>query len=106
MEYDVRKGHYAEIQGGGLKSIVIECFGAADEIEGKVTTSYGAITKLEAKIVDATKIDVFTEMNKAATPEVQAETIKRWNVFLERATGFNSKERSKRLQKKAKDGKL
>ncbi|HPD08781.1 MAG TPA: DUF5611 family protein [Methanomassiliicoccales archaeon] len=35
-----------------------------------------------------------------------ADTIKRWNDFLERATGFTSKERRNRLQKKAKDGKL
>jgi hypothetical protein len=38
--------------------------------------------------------------------DVQGETLRRWNVFLEQATGFTSKERSKRLQKKAKEGKL
>jgi hypothetical protein len=74
--------------------------------DGKLTSSFGAITKLEAKIIDKSKIEISAEMDKIAAPEVQADTIKRWNTFLERATGFTSKERGKRMQKKAKDGKL
>ena len=35
-----------------------------------------------------------------------AETIKKWNEFLQQVTGFTSKERRNRLQKKAKEGKL
>ncbi len=106
MEYDIRKGHYLEIEGDGLKRLAVECFGSAEMKEGKLTASFGAITRLEAKILDKGRIDIYAEMNKAAAPEVQADTIKRWNIFLERATGFTSKERGKRLQKKAKEGKL
>ena len=106
MEYDVRKGHYANIGSDGLRNIMVECFGNAQEKDGKLVSAYGAITKLEAKIIDGSKIEVVTEMDKTAATDVQSDTIKRWNTFLERATGFNSKERSKRLQKKAKDGKL
>lgn len=106
MEYDVRKGHYPEIEGDGLKNIAVECFGSAEMKDGELTASFGAITKLEAKILDKNRIEISTEMNKAAAADVQADTIKRWNIFLERATGFTSKERGKRLQKKAKDGKL
>jgi hypothetical protein len=106
MEYDVRKGHYATIEGDGLKNIMIECFGGAQEKEGTLTTSYGAITRLDAKVISSSKLDVSANMDKAAATDVQAETIRRWNLFLERATGFTSKERGKRLQKRAKDGKL
>ncbi|MCJ2541176.1 MAG: DUF5611 family protein [Candidatus Thermoplasmatota archaeon] len=35
-----------------------------------------------------------------------SESIRRYNKFLEAATGFNTKQRSKRLQKKAKEGKM
>jgi hypothetical protein len=49
---------------------------------------------------------VETESDKDASPELASDTIRRYNAFLESATGFNSKERSKRLQKKAKGGKL
>jgi hypothetical protein len=34
------------------------------------------------------------------------ESNRKYNEFMEKATGFNAKERSKRLQKKAKEGKL
>ena len=91
MEYDVRKGHYPEIEGDGLKNIAVECVGSAEMKDGKLTASYGAITKLEAKMLDKSRIEISIEMNKAAAPDVQADTIKRWNIFLERATGFTSK---------------
>ncbi len=106
MEYDIRKGHYADIEGDGLKNLMVTAFGGAKEDNGSLVASYGAIAKVRAKILDKNRIEIVADMDKTATPEVQAETIKVWNQFLESATGFNSKERSKRLQKKAKDGKL
>ncbi|HUL40005.1 MAG TPA: DUF5611 family protein [Methanomassiliicoccales archaeon] len=106
MEYEVRKGHYPKIEGDGLKDIMGMTFGNVKEEGGRLVSSYGAITKVEAKVLSKTAIDIASESDKTKPLDVQAETIKRWNVFLEQATGFTSKERSKRLQKKAKEGKL
>lgn len=106
MEYDIKKGHFANIEGDKLRDIMSSVFGAA-KVEGdKLVSSFGAITRLEVKVLSKTSIDVTSTTDKSAPIEVQTETVKRWNKFLEQATGFTSKERSKRLQKKAKDGKL
>ena len=40
------------------------------------------------------------------SPDIAQDTIRRYNKFLEAVTGFNSKQRGKRLQQKAKKGKL
>jgi hypothetical protein len=71
-----------------------------------VVTKYGAMTHLDAKVKDKTTITVNTTTDPKASVEVAADTIKQYNVFLEKATGFTSKERRTRLQKKAKEGKL
>jgi hypothetical protein len=106
MEYDVRKGHYPKIEGDGLKDIMGMTFGNVKAEGDKLVSSYGAITKVEVKVLSKTALDITSESDKDAPLEMQADTVKRWNVFLEQATGFTSKERSKRLQKKAKEGKL
>jgi hypothetical protein len=106
MEYEVKKGHYAQIEGEGLKNIMNETLGKVTESDGKLVSSYGAITKLEVTVKGKNAIEVVSVTNKEAPLDVQADTIKHWNMFLEAVTGFTSKERSKRLQKKAKEGKL
>ncbi|MCU0860691.1 MAG: DUF5611 family protein [Methanomassiliicoccales archaeon] len=106
MEYDIRKGHYSKLEGNGLKEIMTMAFGNAKAEGDMMVSSYGAITRVEAKVVSKSALEVSSETDKTAPVDVQADTIKHWNVFLESATGFTSKERSKRLQKKAKEGKL
>ncbi|HXZ23389.1 MAG TPA: DUF5611 family protein [Methanomassiliicoccales archaeon] len=106
MEYDIRKGQYANLEGDGLKNLMVSSFGAVKEENGVLVASFGAIAKIQAKVLDKNRIEIVADMDKGAAPDVQANTIKVWNQFLESATGFTSKERSKRLQKKAKDGKL
>jgi len=106
MEYEVKKGHYPKIEGDGLKDIMGMTFGNV-KVEGdKLVSSYGAITKVEVRVLSKTALDVESKTDKTMPLDVQADTIKRWNVFLEQVTGFTSKERSKRIQKKAKEGKL
>jgi hypothetical protein len=106
MEYDIRKGHYASIEGDKLKQIMSSVFGNV-KVEGdKFVSSFGAITRLEVKVLSKTAMDISSTTDKTVSIEIQTETVKQWNKFLEQATGFTSKERSKRLQKKAKEGKL
>jgi hypothetical protein len=45
-------------------------------------------------------------MDPTVNDDVALQTIRAYNTFLERATGYSAKERGKRAQKKAKDGKL
>lgn len=106
LEYDIRKGHSAKLEGDGLKDIMTEAFGSAKDEGGKWVASYGAINRVEAKLISKTVVDISSDTDKSKPVEVQADTIKRWNMFLEAATGYTSKERGKRMQKKAKDGKL
>ena len=105
---DIRKGHFKDIEGDGLKRKLEEAFGpgARSDADGHLVVSYGALRSLRVKVLSKTELLVETETCKDATPEVALDTIRRYNSFLESATGFNSKERSKRLQKKAKDGSL
>jgi hypothetical protein len=106
MEYDIRKGHYASVEGDKVKQIMSSVFGNA-KVEGdKFVSSFGAITRLEVKVLSKTAMDITSTTDKTVSIEIQTETVKQWNKFLEQATGFTSKERSKRLQKKAKEGKL
>jgi len=106
MDYDIRKGHAAKIEGEGLKNLMTEVFGSAKEQDGYIVSSYGAMTVVKAKMLSKNTLEVSTETDKGAAPEAQMETVKKWNIFLEGSTGLTSKERSKRLQKKAKEGKL
>jgi hypothetical protein len=106
MDYDVKKGHGKELEGDGLRKIAEEVFGSA-KVEGDlVIAKYGAMTHLEAKVKDKSSIIVNTTTDTKASVELAADTIKQYNVFLEKVTGFTSKERRTRLQKKAKEGKL
>ncbi len=105
QKYDVRKGLEGNIEMARLKELVSQSFGGSSEEQGKVTASFGALAKFIAWGEDKS-LCVETLMRTDVPNEVAAETIKRYNSFLERATGFNSKERKKRLEAKAKKGKL
>ncbi|MCI4351045.1 MAG: DUF5611 family protein [Thermoplasmata archaeon] len=67
----------------------------------KVSATWGAIAGLSVW-PDGKELAVELVMNPKVPVEVAQETIRRYNRFLEAATGFTSKERSKRLQKAAK----
>ncbi|MDD1767160.1 MAG: DUF5611 family protein [Methanomassiliicoccales archaeon] len=106
MEYDIRKGHYSEIEGDGLKNIMTDVFMKASQEGDTVISSYGALPRIEAKVLSKTSLSVTTKSDPSVPNDVASDTIKRFNVFLEKATGFTSKQRRDRLQKKAKEGKL
>ncbi len=106
MDYDIKKGNYGKLEGDGLKKMMEAAFGSVKEEGGALVSSYGAMTRIEVRVVSKTSMDISAVTDKGASPDLAADTIKRWNEFLEQATGFSSKERRNRLQKKAKDGKL
>ena len=105
QQYDVKKGLEKNLQALRLRALVQETFGNAGESQGKVTASSGTLAKLTTWF-DGKSLCVETEMRTDVPNDVASETIRKYNVFLEKATGFTSKQRSKRLQEKAKKGRL
>lgn len=101
QEYDVKRGHAANVD---LPGLLKECFGECREEGEWLTASFGAMPAIKARMDGKTKLVVDTEMDRKASTEDAQRTIKAWNSFLERATGFTAKQRSKRLQEKAKKG--
>lgn len=105
---DIKRGHYKKIEGNGLKQLIREHFGeeANEGGDGDLEVRYGALQPLRLRVLSKAELLVETHSDLDVPSEVAADTIRRFNRFLEAATGFNSKQRSKRLQKKAKEGKL
>ncbi len=107
QDYEIRRGHASNIEGEKLGSLVKEIFGSAKKLDdGSIETSFGALVKLNVKMKDKKSITVDTVMDAKVDVGTAEETRKKYFSFLDPATGFTSKERAKRLQKKAKDGKL
>ncbi len=106
QEYEVRRGYQDNIQPEKLRMHMQQAFGAVEEREGKLVSSFGALKEVSAWSSEKNVLRVDTIMEKGVSDEVAQNTIKAFNSFLQAATGYSAKERGKRAQKKAKDGKL
>ncbi len=100
--YDIKRGHFKNIEGGKLKELMEDIFGSIKEKEEKLISDFGAIEHLEVWTEGKTELWVDIEMDKDPDEDVAMDTISRWNDFLLKATGFDAKQRSKRAKKKAK----
>ncbi len=78
-------------------------FGSAVREGEGVVAVFGAIERLVAR-VEGRNLSVEVTMNPKVSAEVAAETVQRYNRFLETVTGFTAKERAKRLRKSATGG--
>lgn len=106
-EFELRRGHFKGIGGSaGIRTIMQEIFGNVKEPKDAFESCYGAIRTIRVKVLSPEKIAVETETETKVGADVASETMKRYNEFMERATGFNAKERSKRARQAAKKGKL
>lgn len=103
--YELRRGHGKNIEGDKLRTIATEIFGSASSEGDKTVVSFGAIDKLAAW-TDGKQLYIDMAMKPGVPDDVATDTIARNNRFLEAATGYSAKERSKRAQKAAKEGKL
>ena len=105
---DIKRGHWKVVDGDGLKNLLEEYFEPPVKVsdDGYHCVDFGALKPLKAKMLSKSELEVLTKSNPDVTTEVASDTIRRYNRFLEAVTGFNSKERKKRLNKKAKEGKL
>jgi hypothetical protein len=103
---DIKRGHYRTLEEIGLEKMMMEAFGDVEKDGDKLVSNYGAMKPITVWLKSKKElvVDITTDAN--VTDETVMKTIRAKNEFLQRATGFSTKERSKRLQKKAKEGKL
>jgi hypothetical protein len=99
QSFDVKRGHFKDIEGEKLKELVIDVFGSAEEEGDRIRTSYLGLKKLTVWL-DGKVLFVDTEMDPRVDEVNARKTIQSYNSFMERATGFNSKERRSRAKKK------
>ena len=98
--YDIKKGHYEKIEGEKLEALMVELFGNSKQSGEKLNSSFGALEKITVLLDGKKSLSVETKMNTNVDDKTATETIRAYNQFLERATGFNTKERKKRANKK------
>ena len=99
-EYDIRRGHFKNIEGDKLKDLMETTFGNVKTENEKLISQYGALQPLSTWVKSKNVLCVDMNMNKDVSEDEINETIRRYNRFLEAATGFNAKERVKRSKKK------
>jgi len=103
QKYPVRATERRNLALPALEEILRTCFGDA-HVEGDwAVASYGAIERIAVR-PEGRELSVDPRMNPHVAEDVARETIRRYNQFLETATGFSSKERAKRLRKSAGGG--
>ncbi len=100
QQYPVRASHRAHLVPEELERIARAHFDTVERTEDRVTSSFGAISRLVCRAVGR-ELEIDVTMNPKVPEDVARETIARYNRFLEEVTGFNSKERAKRLRKSA-----
>lgn len=102
-EYELRRGVGKTLEGDGLRKLAAETFPEAGTDGDKVLVSFGAIERMVAW-TDGKRLFVDTVMKAGVPDHLATETIKAFNSFLEKATGYTAKERSKKAQEAAKKG--
>jgi hypothetical protein len=100
QNYPVRTSHRGNLNPTALERLLRTHFQSAEASGGAVSASYGAIARLMVR-ANGRELEVDVAMNPKVTEEVARDTIARYNRFLEEATGYNSKERARRLKKSA-----
>lgn len=102
-DYELKRGFAKTLEGDGLRKIASDVFGEAGTDGGKILVSYGALEKMVAW-TDGKRLFVDTTMKAGVADHVATDTIKAFNAFLEKTTGYSAKERNKRAQKAAREG--
>jgi hypothetical protein len=103
QRYPVRPTHRKGLAAEPLAELLRTSFEDV-RVEGDgASASFGAIVRIVAR-PDGRELAIEVTMNPKVPEEVAAETIQRYNRFLEAVTGYSAKERAKRLRKTAAGG--
>jgi len=103
QRYPVRRSHLRRLTPEAIERLLQSHFTVRPGADGTPEASFGAIAYLSARPVEK-ELEIDVRMDPKVPEEVARETIRRYNAFLEEATGFTAKERAKRLKKSASDG--
>ena len=103
QKYPVRSSNRAQLQGDALERLCAEHFERAVRDGDAITTSFGAIETLRVW-GEGKELAVDVRMNPKVDNAIAAETIGRYNRFLEAVTGYTAKERASKLRKAAGKG--
>lgn len=98
-EYDVKRGHFEKIDGSKLEILMKDLFGNVKKDGQKLKSSFGAMENITVWNDGKKSLFVETKMNTNVDDKTAADTIRLYNQFLERSTGFTAKERRKRASK-------
>lgn len=98
--YPVRASHRRNLELAAIGTLAREHFTTVEVLPTAVEATFGALEKLVVRPEGRT-LSVEVRMNPRVEDAVARETIARYNRFLEAVTGFNSKERARRLRKSA-----
>lgn len=106
--YEVKRGLAKK---SDLDALLCEQFGTCKKEGDWFATSFGAMPMIKAKY-EADKLVVDTQNDASLAPRVAKgdkealqtamDTQRRWNAFLEAATGYDAKMRSKKAQEAVK----
>ncbi len=106
LTFDIKRGHYKNLENEGLENIMAEIFVEVERNDDKYKATFGAMKPITVWLKSKKELCVDIVTEKDVTDDTAMKTIKAKNEFLLKATGFSAKERSKRLQKKIKEGKI
>jgi len=103
-DYELRRGQWKNIDGELLLHLMQDIFEDGEpEGDGYVVKGYAAIKRLYAEQLGKTHLRIDSELDAKASNEDAQMTLRAYNNFLELATGYDAKARSKRAQKTAKE---
>lgn len=97
--YDIKRGHWEKIEGSKLEHLMTEAFGDVKKKGDKLSTSFGALKNITVWTEGKKILNVETTMDTKVDDKTATETIRQYNFFLEKATGFTAKDRRKRAKK-------
>ncbi|MGA7922776.1 MAG: DUF5611 family protein [Thermoplasmata archaeon] len=100
QHYPVRPSHRRTLTTAHLEEVCRETFEEVAVADERIVGKFGAIARLQTW-PDGKELAVDLVMDSSVPEPVQQETIRRFNRFLEAATGFSAKERARRLRKSA-----
>jgi hypothetical protein len=100
QEYQVKRGHTKDLA-GDVEKAFIEGFGVRPEKNGNTyAITYGALSRMEVRIGEGDSAITVATVSKGDADEATIlDTNRRFRTFLDRVTGFTSKERVKRAKK-------
>ncbi len=93
--YSFKRGHQKGID--EIEDIMGKIFGNVKREENKLISSYKGLERIEVWL-EGKNMMAETKSKKVNT-EDSMDTIKKWNEFLFRVTGYTAKERKKKITK-------